>query len=66
MSDRRGVHLPPFLYPLHLCPICGGPAETTGGICGKHTSVTYDSKGNVLETMDWEGHHTVRRVWRTP
>ncbi len=39
-------------YPIHLCPVCGMPAENTGRICYKHYQVTYDKDGNVVSYKD--------------
>ncbi len=42
----------PIEYPLHLCPVCGLPAETTGRICSKHYQVVYDQDGKVVSYKD--------------
>ncbi len=39
-------------YAIHLCPICGCMAESTGRICAKHYQITYDGDGNVLSYRD--------------
>lgn len=41
-------------HPIHLCPICGAPAQHTGRWCTKHMAVVMDSQGNVLSRTDTE------------
>jgi hypothetical protein len=47
MSDLQ------FWYPMHLCPICGVPAETTGRVCGAHFNFVFDAKGRVISWQEW-------------